>query len=311
MTEPIAAALEELGLPGLPERLPAPVADSHTHYNSSVEMSGISPELAIRAAAQVNVTRTAQIGFDLPGSRFSCELAANNPSVIAAVAIHPNDAATLGDDLPQALAGIEELLTTYADQDWLRAVGETGMDRFRTRTPDGIARQQTSFAAHIAWCHRFDKTLVIHDRDAHSDILSILDAEGVPNRVIMHCFSGDADFARACLDRGAWLSFPGTVTFKPNHHLREALAITPDDKVLVETDAPFLTPEPLRGRRNSPYLLPITVRYTAAQRGIDPEDTDALADWCDQLLANTYAAFNGPWGGSGAGGSGTRESGAA
>ena len=161
-----------------------------------------------------------QIGCDLAGARFAVDAAERWDSVIAGVAIHPNDAARMRpDELPLALAEIEQL----ARHPRVRAVGETGLDHYRTRDEDGHRTQRDAFAWHIGLAHATGKTLVIHDRDAHADVLDVLDAEGVPERVVMHCFSGDADFARACLDRGAWLSYAGPVTFKPNEHLREAL----------------------------------------------------------------------------------------
>ena len=153
----------------------------------------------------------------------------------------------------------------------VRAVGETGLDYYRTRDEAGQAVQREAFAAHIAMAKAHGRTLVVHDRDAHSDILDVLDSEGPPDRLVMHCFSGDADFARACVDRGAYLSFAGPVTFKPNEPLRAALAITPLDRVLVETDAPYLTPMPFRGRPNASYLVPHTVRFMADTLALDLE----------------------------------------
>ncbi len=187
--------------------------------------------------------------------------------------------------LDTALAVIDGL----AAHDAVRAVGETGLDYFRTRDPAGHARQRESFAAHIAMAKAHGRTLVIHDRDAHDDVLDVLDSEGAPERIVMHCFSGDAAFARSCLDRGAYLSFAGTVTFNKNDALREALAHTPLDRVLVETDAPYLTPTPLRGRPNASYLVPHTVRFMAQTCRLD------LETLCQALTANAFAAFGGPW----------------
>jgi TatD DNase family protein len=160
---------------------------------------------------------------------------------------------------------------------------------FRTGQ-DGIAAQTHSFRRHIDIAKRTGRTLQIHDRDAHDAVLECLDEEGVPDRVVMHCFSGDAAFARECLDRGAWLSFAGTVTFKNAPHLREALAIAPLDRILVETDAPFLTPMPHRGALNSPYLIPHTLAVMAQVRQMD------LGELCAAIDANTSAAFGGSWG---------------
>ena len=171
----------------------------------------------------------------------------------------------------------------------MRAVGETGLDYFRTGE-EGRAAQHASFRAHIELANALDKTLVIHDRDAHEDVLRVVDDVGAPSRWVMHCFSGDADFARACLDRGAYLSFAGTVTFKNAEPLRAALRATPLDRILVETDAPFLTPMPHRGRTNASYLVPLTVRSMAATCEMD------LTELCVAIEANTEAAFGGSWG---------------
>lgn len=274
-----------MDLPERPEPLPVPVVDTHCHLDMTEQYSGLAAATALEWAAEVGVDRVVQVGCDVAGSRWAVAAAERWPNVVAAVAIHPNDAARLGDGLPAALAVVEEL----AGHPRVRAVGETGLDHFRTREPAGHRRQQEAFAAHIGLATAYAKTLVIHDRDAHADVLAVLDAEGVPDRVVMHCFSGDADFARACLDRGAYLSFAGPVTFKPNDALREALRATPLDRVLVETDAPYLTPMPVRGRPNGSYLMPHTVRSMADALGVDLEVLGhALAD-------NAAAAFGGVW----------------
>jgi TatD DNase family protein len=182
------------------------------------------------------------------------------------------------------MAEIERL----AEHERVRAVGETGLDTFRTGAA-GRAVQVEAFRRHVDLAKRLGKTLVIHDRDAHDDVLAVLDEEGVPDRWVMHCFSGDADFARRCLDRGAHLSFAGTVTFKNAQPVRDALETAPLDRVLVETDAPYLTPAPHRGRTNASYLVPLTVRAMAEVRG------DDLETLCAALDTNTEAAFGGPW----------------
>ena len=275
--------------PALPEPLPAAVVDTHCHVDITAELSGLDPDDALARAASVGVTRVVQIGCDVAQSRWAVDFARTHPSVVAGVALHPNDAARLGvasrSSLAEGLAVIEAL----APDPLVRVVGETGLDFFRTPESAGQAFQRDSFAAHIALAKAHDKTLVIHDRDAHAAVLDVLDAEGVPDRVVMHCFSGDEAFARACLDRGAHLSFAGTVTFKANAHLRRALAVTPLDRVLVETDAPFLTPIPFRGRPNASYLVPVTVRAMAEVRAID------VADLCSALDENTDVAMGGSW----------------
>jgi TatD DNase family protein len=263
--------------------------DNHCHLDiaDGPEGSWLSTEDALAQAAAVGVTRIVQIGCDLPGARWAVEAARTHDAIVAGVALHPNEAPLLAErgELDAALAEIEALA---AGSDQVRAVGETGLDYFRTGE-DGRAAQQLSFRWHVDLAKRLDRTLVIHDRDAHDDVLRILDEEGVPDRFVMHCFSGDPAFARACLDRGAWLSFAGTVTFKNADPLREALRVVPLDRVLVETDAPYLTPTPHRGRPNASYLVPLTVRSMAETRG------DDLAELCAAVDANTEAAFGGTW----------------
>ena len=188
-------------LPAVPDPLPAPVVDSHCHLDSTQANSGLHPEEAIRLAADVGVTRIEQIGCDPEGCRWAVQAAERWPSVIAGVAIHPNDAARMATELPPGL----ELVEALAQHPRVRAVGETGLDYFRTRHAAGQAVQREAFAAHIALANAYDKTLVVHDRDAHDDILDVIDSEGPPARIVMHCFSGDDHFARACLDRGAYL----------------------------------------------------------------------------------------------------------
>jgi TatD DNase family protein len=272
-------------LPDLPDPLPLPVVDSHCHLDSTQAKSGLQPEEAIRLAAEVGVTRIVQIGCDPEGCRWAVEAAERWTSVIAGVAIHPNDAARMGRDLERGL----ELVESLAQQPRVRAVGETGLDYFRTPDAKRQAVQQEAFAAHIAFAEAYHKTLVVHDRDAHHDILGVLDSVGPPARIVMHCFSGDDQFARDCLDRGAYLSFAGTITFKNNDHLRDALALTPLDRILVETDAPYLAPMPVRGKPNASYLIPHTVRFLAATLGID------LERLCQALNDNADAAFGGSW----------------
>ena len=273
-------------LPAAPEPLPASTTDAHTHLLSTSEFSGLAIADAVARAAAVGVHRLVEVGCDVASSRAAIAIAQEHPGVIASVALHPNDAARAGVRLGEEL---DVLAALVGSSDRVRGVGETGLDYFRTRDDEGKLRQRESFAAHLAWAREHDLAIVIHDRDAHADVLDVLDSEGVPERFMMHCFSGDAAFARQCLDRGAWLSFPGTVTFKANEGLREAFDITPDDRLLVETDAPYLTPVPLRGKPNASYLLPHTGRFLAERRGAD------LAEFCALLDANATALF-GDWG---------------
>jgi TatD DNase family protein len=244
-------------------------------------------ETALKEAAAVNVTRVVQIGCDLDGAAWAVDMAARHGPLVAGVALHPNEAPRLAaaGELDAAFARIESLV---GSSERVRAVGETGLDYFRTGD-EGRAAQHASFRAHIAMAKRHDRTLVVHDRDAHGDVLRLLDEEGVPERTVMHCFSGDADFARACVERGCWLSFAGTVTFNNAQPLRDALAVVPLDRILVETDAPFLTPMPYRGRPNASYLVPLTVRAMADARGVD------LVELCQAIETNTELAFGGSW----------------
>ncbi len=276
------------GLPELPEPLPHPVVDNHCHLDlARGDETALPVEESLRLAAAVGVTRIVQIGCDLPGARWAVETAETQAAVVAGVALHPNEAPRLATEgrLDEALTEIERLARSSSR---VRAVGETGLDYFRTG-PEGRAAQHHSFRAHVELARSLGKTLVIHDRDAHADVVRLIDEVGAPERWVMHCFSGDAGFARECLDRGAHLSFAGTVTFKNAAPLRDALRITPQDRILVETDAPYLTPMPHRGRTNSSYLVPLTVRSMAATRG------DDVADLCRAIEANTFAAFGGDW----------------
>jgi TatD DNase family protein len=276
--------------PEAPEPLPHPVVDNHCHldipgHDGPGEPLPVADALARSAA--VGVPRIVQIGCDLRGARWAVETATAHEDIVAGVALHPNDAARLdaAGRLDAALAEIAEL----AGHERVRAVGETGLDHFRTG-PEGHEAQVRSFRRHIELAHALDRTLVIHDRDAHADVLRVVDEVGAPPRWVMHCFSGDAAFAEECLARGAYLSFAGTVTFKNADQLREALRVTPLDRVLVETDAPYLTPMPFRGRPNASYLVPLTVRAMAATLDV------ALVDLCRAVEANTDRAFGGRWG---------------
>jgi TatD DNase family protein len=169
----------------------------------------------------------------------------------------------------------------------VRGLGETGLDTFRTGD-DGRAKQEFSFRAHIAVAKRHGKPLIIHDREAHAAVLRVLDEEGAPEVVVLHCFSGDAVFAAECVRRGYLLSFAGTITFANAAHLRAAAAVTPITQMLVETDAPFLTPVPYRGRPNASYLIPVTVRALAEAAGAD------LDELCATISATGERVF-GPW----------------
>jgi len=278
--------LDALGLPPLPEPLPRPTVDAHTHLDAVEERTGLSPKESLDLAAAVGIGWVIQAGDTAADSRWGEELARTNPRVIACVALHPNEVARHPEKFDADFATIRELAQAG---DHVRAIGETGLDYYRTKDAEGQARQRDAFARHIELACDLGLTLMIHDRDAHDDVLSILDDSPRPDRVVMHAFSGDSDFARDCAERGYWLSFPGVTTYNANHHLHRALAVTPREQLLVETDAPYLTPVPARGRPNGPYLTPHTVRFIAERRGWDLEET------CVLLKKNAFAAYGGSW----------------
>ncbi|MFF5042206.1 TatD family hydrolase [Streptomyces nigra] len=290
-------AADKHAAPPAPEPLRVPVADSHTH----LDMQSGSVEDALAKAASVGVTTVVQVGCDVRGSRWAAETAAAYDAVHAAVALHPNEAPRIvhgdpdgwsrqGAREPGGAAALDEALAEIdrlAALPQVKGVGETGLDHFRTG-PEGMEAQEASFRAHIEIAKRHGKALVIHDRDAHADVLRVLKEEGAPERTVFHCYSGDAEMAEICARAGYFMSFAGNVTFKNAQNLRDAVAVAPLELLLVETDAPFLTPAPYRGRPNAPYLVPITVRAMAEVRGID-EDTLAAA-----LGSNTARAFSYP-----------------
>jgi TatD DNase family protein len=230
-------------------------------------------------ARSVGIDTVIQVGVDLESSRLSAQIADQYDQVWATVALHPNEAGR-GAATPEALAEIRQL----AALPQVRGVGETGLDHYRTG-PEGRDAQEESFRAHIAIAKETRKALVIHDRDAHDHVLRVLTEEGAPEVTVFHCFSGDEAMARVCAEAGYYLSFAGPVTFKPNDELRAAAGVCPQDRLLVETDAPFLTPMPFRGRPNAPYLIPLTMRGLAAARG------DDLDELCTAVAANTRRAF--------------------
>jgi TatD DNase family protein len=255
--------------PPLPEPLPTPVADSHCHLDLSLDADRFGPPVelsyALDLAATVGVDRVVQIGCDVESARWAVDAAHHDQRVLAAVALHPNEAPRFPH--PEALAAAFAAIESMAGDDRVRAIGETGLDYFRTG-PGGQPAQEESFRRHIDLAKRLDKALVIHDRDAHDDVVRVLLSEGAPTKVVFHCFSGTADLARTCADHGWVMSFSGTVTFKKNEHLREALVAAPLDLLLVETDAPYLTPMPFRGRPNASYLVPHTIRAMSQVKAV-------------------------------------------
>lgn len=275
--------------PPLPEPLPRPVIDSHCHIDMrGQDEEALSPTEAVAAASSVNVTGIVQVGCSIRDVAVAVAMAEQNPEILAAIGIHPNEAPRLAaaGELDAALAEVERLA---AGSERVRGIGETGLDHFRTREPEGWAIQEQSFRAHIDLARRLGRALVIHDRDAHDDVLRVLLDEaagaGLPEVVVFHCFSGDAAIARVAADHGWYVSFAGTVTFTNARDLHAAAPVVPRERILVETDAPFLTPTPHRGRVNASYLVPLTVRRLSELRGED------LAGLCDDLHANTIRAF--------------------
>ncbi len=281
-----AVAARGRDYPPLPEALVVPVYDNHTHMEIADGDEPLDYREQLDRASSVGVRGVVQVGTDLETSRWSAEVAAREPRVLAAVAIHPNEAPELAErgELDDHLAGIAEL----AAKPRVRAIGETGLDYFRTESDEGKSAQVRAFEAHIAIAQERGLALQIHDRDAHLDIVRVLDRVGAPDRVVFHCFSGDAAFAELVARRGWYLSFAGTVTFKNAQNLRDALAAVPRANLLVETDAPYLTPTPFRGRPNSAYLMPHTVRAMAAHLGTDASMLAA------QLSSNTELVY-GNW----------------
>lgn len=265
-----------------PEPLPVPCVDAHAHIEIVADAGFDSAEVrqVIEDAAAAGIDRIVQVGYSAEQSEWGANLAAlYDGQVLAAVALHPNEAPVV-EDLEADWAIIESL----AQQPRVRAIGETGLDYFRT-PPELRGRQQESFKWHIELAKRTNKALVIHDRDSHDDVLSVLAEVGAPKKTVFHCFSGDVEMAKKCIERGYVLSFAGTVTFKNAPQLREALAITPIDQILVETDAPFLAPMPHRGALNSPAQIATIVRAMAAERNAD------LAEFATALSRNAERIF--------------------
>lgn len=301
------ARKRERGFPPAAEPLPVAVVDNHTHVESiaGVLPDGVAdPGIAghLEWAERVGVRAIVQIGCDLDAAPLSVAMAREHRQILAGVAVHPNEAvlhAGIHEQAPDGLApallarhraslaeAIEQVAALAADPR-VRTVGESGLDYFRAG-PQGRAVQRESFRAHIALAKELGLPLQIHDRDAHADVLEVLAADGAPEVTVFHCFSGDAELAAECVRRGYYLSFSGTVTFRNADELRVAAREVPLRQLLVETDAPYLTPHPWRGQPNAPYLLAATVRALAEIRGAD------LRELCTAVDATSQALY-GPW----------------
>ncbi len=266
----------------LPEPLPVPTVDAHAHLEIVTNEAADSE--AVRTilddAKSVNVDRVVQVGYSAEQSQWCVDLANHYPGrVLAAVALHPNEAPVV-QDLERDWAIIEKL----AQEPRVRAIGETGLDYFRT-PPELQKRQQESFKWHIELAKKSKKALVIHDRDSHEDVLSVLLEVGAPEKTVFHCFSGDVAMAKICIERGYILSFAGTMTFKNAPELREAVKLVPHDQLLVETDSPFLAPTPHRGALNTPAQIANIVRAMAAERN------DDVAELATALSVNAERIF--------------------
>jgi len=278
---------QKLSYPDLPEPLLVGTYDNHTHLEIADGDQPMNYQDHLALANQVGILGAVQVGVTLESSKWSAEVAAIDSRLLAAVAIHPNEAARYGNKaaLDVDIDGIAAL----AGQERVRAIGETGLDFFRTESEQGKSFQQHSFERHIQIAKDFNLALQIHDRDAHEQVVETLLRVGPPARVVFHCYSGDLALATICANHGWYTSFAGNITIKRNQHLRDSLKHMPRNQILVETDAPFLTPEPLRGRPNAPYLVPITVRFMAAELGMDANELSG------QLASNTVAVY-GSWG---------------
>ncbi|MDO5619048.1 TatD family hydrolase [Kocuria sp.] len=264
----------DLRFPEAPEPLPVPIVDNHTHMDTQDGRIHIGITDILDTAQDLGVRGVLQVGCDVESSRWAVQAAQQDSRVLAAVALHPNETPALAEAgrLDEAMAEIAELAT----HERVRAIGETGLDYFRTRK-SRRHHQHRAFREHIHLAKSLGLAMQIHDRDAHQDIVQILREEGAPERTVFHCFSGDAELARICNENGWYMSFSGTVTFKNSTDLQEALTVARPELILVETDAPFLTPHPYRGRPNAPYMVVQTARWMAQHKGMD------LAEFCSRV----------------------------
>jgi TatD DNase family protein len=267
----------------LPEPLNVNCVDAHAHIEIITNGAPDAPEVGkvLADAKSVGIDRIVQVGYSAEQSEWGVKLAEHWPNVLAAVALHPNEAPVV-EDLEVDLLKIEKLATHPR----VRAIGETGLDFFRTE-PAMQERQEYSFRRHIELAKKVNNALVIHDRDAHRAVLDLLIEEGAPEKTIFHCYSGDAEMARECIENGYILSFAGTITFKNAPALREAVKLVPIDQLLVETDSPFLAPMPHRGSLNTPAQIPTILRFMAEERGDDVDElANAISNNCERLFGS-------------------------
>ncbi|WP_085528658.1 TatD family hydrolase [Kocuria massiliensis] len=276
-----------LVFPPAPEPLPVAIVDDHTHMDLLDGEVDVSARDALDTGEAAGIGAIVQVGCDLESSAYAVTAAETDQRVLAAVAIHPNEAPGLAAS-GKLDAAMDALADMASSSSRVRAIGETGLDYFRTE-PDGREAQQDSFRRHIRLAKELGLALQIHDRDAHDDVVAILREEGAPERTVFHCYSGGPELAEVCNDEGWYMSFAGTVTFKNSHAVQESLDMARPDLILAETDAPFLTPHPYRGRPNASYMTNYTVRYMAQRRDQD------LAELCLQIRENALSVY-GSWG---------------
>ncbi len=248
------------------------IPDSHAH----LDLIEAPVEEVLREAAAAGVGPIITIGINLESSALAVE-ATRHPGVFASVGIHPNDTA---DAVTGSFERLEELARSSGR---VVAIGETGLDYYRDRSPAG--RQAQALREHARLAARLGKPLIVHDRQAHADVLEILAEEARGVRVVMHCFSGDEPVLRECLSRGYYISFAGPLTFKSNKETRRLATLAPADRLLVETDAPFLSPEPYRGKPNSPARVRVVAEELARVRSLSLEEME------ETLAANTERVF--------------------
>lgn len=267
-----------------PEPLLVPTVDAHAHLEIVTNAAPDSEEVrkVLDDARDAGVDRVVQVGYSAEQSQWCVDAADHwKGRVLAAVALHPNEAPVVED-----LEHDWSIIAKLAEHPRVRAIGETGLDYFRT-PPELRKRQQESFKWHIELAKKHKKALVIHDRDSHDDVLSVLLEVGAPEQTIFHCFSGDLEMAKICIERGYILSFAGTVTFKNAPQLREAVRIVPADQLLVETDSPFLAPSPHRGALNTPAQIANIVRAMADERNVsDAELATTLSNNAERIFGS-------------------------
>ncbi len=293
MTEPIRTRISYDGnenrpqrYPDLPEPLTVGTYDNHTHLEIADSDSPLSVAEQLERMRQVGMLGAVQVGVTLESSRWSAEQAEKEPMLLAAVALHPNEAPLYESKakLDEAIAEIAQMATKPR----VRAIGETGLDFFRTEGEEALKLQQYSFEQHIEIAKENSIAMQIHDREAHDEVVKTLLRVGAPEKTVFHCFSGDVELVEVARKNGWYISFAGNISFKKNQYLRDALVACEPWQVLIETDAPFLTPEPMRGRPNAPYLVPHTLRFMAAHLGQSPEEL------ATQINKNTEAVY-GSW----------------